>query len=101
MELSKEYWKAKQQNGTPRIKWKVLKKCHTYNQKKRHCILCLNGKYEIACSKGDKLLNKKTEFLGTCRHRNKNKLEKLRLKRQTSYINLITSLKIPYTNLIL
>ena len=24
-ELSKEYWKVKQQNGTPRIKWKVLK----------------------------------------------------------------------------
>ena len=34
-ELSKEYWKVKQQNGTPRIKWKVLKKCHAYNQKKR------------------------------------------------------------------
>ena len=25
MELSKEYWKVKQRNGTPRIKWKVLK----------------------------------------------------------------------------
>ena len=32
MELSKEYWKVKQQNGTPRIKWTVLKKCHAYNQ---------------------------------------------------------------------
>ena len=27
-ELSKEYWKVKQQNGIPRIKWKVLQKCH-------------------------------------------------------------------------
>ena len=34
MELSKEYWKVKQQNGIPRIKWKVLKKCHACNQNK-------------------------------------------------------------------
>ena len=27
-ELSKEYWKVKQQNGISRIKWKVLRKCH-------------------------------------------------------------------------
>ena len=36
MELSKEYWQVKQQNGIRRIKWKVLKKCHAYNQKKIH-----------------------------------------------------------------
>ena len=35
MELSKEYWKVKQQNRIPRMKWRVLRKCHTYNQKKR------------------------------------------------------------------
>ena len=75
MELSKEYWKAKQQNGTPRIKWKVLKKCHTYNQKKRQCTLCLNKKYEIACYKGENFLNKITEIFGTCRHRNKYKIK--------------------------
>ena len=57
--------RGKQQNRTPRIKWKVLKKFHAYNQKKRQCILCLNEKYEIACYKGDNLLNKRTEILGT------------------------------------
>ena len=35
MESLKEYWKVKQQNGIPRIKWKVLRKSHAYNQKKR------------------------------------------------------------------
>ena len=30
-ELSKEYWKVKQQSGMPMIKWKVLRKCHAYN----------------------------------------------------------------------
>ena len=72
-ELSKKYWKVKQQNGTPRIRWKVLKKCQAYNQKKKQCILCLNEKYKI--DKGDNLLNKRTEILGTCRHRNKYKLK--------------------------
>ena len=74
-QLSKEYCKAKQQNGIPRMKWKILRKCHPYNQKKRQCILCLNEKYEIACYKGDNLLNKRTDILGTCRHRNKYKLK--------------------------
>ena len=27
-QLSREYLKVKQENGIPRIKWKVLKKCH-------------------------------------------------------------------------
>ena len=35
MELSKEYWKIKQQNRIPRIKWKVLRKFHAYDQKKK------------------------------------------------------------------
>ena len=34
-ELSKGYWKVKQQNGIPIIKWKVLRKCRAYNQKKK------------------------------------------------------------------
>ena len=33
-QLSREYLKVKQQNGIPRIKWKVLKKCYAYNKKK-------------------------------------------------------------------
>ena len=74
-ELFKEYWKVKQQNGIPRIKWRVLRKCHAYNQNKRQCILCLNEKYEIAYCKEDNLLNKRTEILGTYRHRNKYKLK--------------------------
>ena len=54
---------------------KALRKCHAYNQKKRQCILCLNEKYEIACYKGDNLLNKRTEIFGTYRYRNKYKLK--------------------------
>ena len=74
-ELSKEYWKVKQQKGIPRIKWKVLRECYVCNRIKRQSILCLNEKYEIACYKGGNLLNKRPEILGTCRHRNKYKLK--------------------------
>ena len=35
-ELSKEYWKVKQQNGIPRIKWKVLRKCQVAKSAPRH-----------------------------------------------------------------
>ena len=38
-------------------------------------MLCLNEKYEIACYKGANLLYKRTEILGTCRHRNKYRLK--------------------------
>ena len=55
----------------PIIKWKVLRKYHAYNQKIRQCMLWLNEKYEIASYKGDNLLSKRTEILGTCRYRNK------------------------------
>ena len=47
----------------PIIKWKVLRKCHACNQKKRQCILSLNEKYETVNSSGDNLLNKRIEIL--------------------------------------
>ena len=46
-----------------------------YNEKKWQCTLSLNEKYEIACYNWDNLLNKRTEILGTCRHRNKYELK--------------------------
>ena len=45
------------------MKWKVLKKYQTYNQKKKQCILCRNEKYETVCYKRDNLLIKRTETL--------------------------------------
>ena len=52
-----------------------IKECQAYNQKKRQCILSLNEKYEIASYKGDNLLNKGTEILGTYRRKNKYRLK--------------------------
>ena len=54
-ELSKKYCNIKQENGVPIIIWKVLEKCHTLNQKKTQCILCLNKKKQIGSSTWDNL----------------------------------------------
>ena len=47
----------------PMIKWKVLRKRHAHNQKKRQCISYLNKKYEIANFKRENSLNKRTDIL--------------------------------------
>ena len=49
------------QNGIPMIKWKVLRKRHAHNQKKRQCISYLNKKYIIDNFKRENLLNKRTD----------------------------------------
>ena len=55
--LSKEFWEIKKSNGTPRITWKIIRICRSYNLNSKHCFLCLNDKYKIATYKGDNLLN--------------------------------------------
>ena len=58
----------------PKITWKIIRLCSSYNLNSKHCLLCLNEKYEIATYKGDNLLNKRTEIINTCRHKSKCKL---------------------------
>ena len=63
----------KKRNGTPKITWKFIRICHSYNPISKRCLLCLNEKHEIVKYKGDNLLNKITEIINTCRHRSKYK----------------------------
>ena len=64
-ELSKEFWEIKKRNGTPKITWKIIRICPSYNPNSKRCLLCLNEKYEIATYKGNNLLNKRTEIINT------------------------------------
>ena len=73
-ELSKEFWNFKKRSGTPKIAWKVIGICRSYNPNSKPYLLCLNEKYEIATYKGKNLLKKRTEIINTCRHRSKYKL---------------------------
>ena len=70
-ELSKELWQIKMKNYTPKITWRIIRKCPPYNYNSRKCYLCLNEKLEIALYEGENLLNKKTELISKCCHQNK------------------------------
>ena len=43
----------------------------SYNQSSKRCLLCLNEKLTIALLKDDYILNKRSEIISKCRHRNK------------------------------
>ena len=70
-ELSKEYWTVKRNHFTPKVTWRIIRKCAPFNTTKRKCYLCLNEKLEIALYKGDNLLNKRSELINKCRYQNK------------------------------
>ena len=70
-ELSKEYWKIKDKKFVPNVTWKIIRKCLPFNPNIKKCHLCLSEKLEIALYEGDNLLNKKTELISKCRHKNK------------------------------
>ena len=40
-ELSKEYWTIKRKHFTPKVKWRMIRKCAPFNTTKRKCYLCL------------------------------------------------------------
>ena len=50
-ELSKDFWEIKKWSGTPKMTWKIIRICHSYNPDSKRCLLCLNEKYEIASTK--------------------------------------------------
>ena len=70
-ELSKEYWTIKRKYFTPKVTWRIIRKCAPFNTSKRKCYLCLNEKLEIASNKGDNLLNNRSELISKFRHQNK------------------------------
>ena len=43
----------------------------SYNQTSKRCLLYLNEKLEIALHKDHNILNKRSEVISKCRHRNK------------------------------
>jgi hypothetical protein len=70
-ELSKQVWKLKDENLNPVVRWKILRQCKAYDPSTKSCKLCLNEKYEILSYKDANLLNKRSEMISKCRHRNR------------------------------
>ena len=70
-ELSHEFWNIKNSNNNPTITWQIFGKHKSYDLSTKRCMLCLNEKLAIALHKGDNLLNKRSEIVSKCRHKNK------------------------------
>ena len=54
-ELVKKFWETKKRNRTPKIIWKIIRICRSYNPNSKRCLLCLNEKQEIITYKGNNL----------------------------------------------
>ena len=70
-ELSSEYWNIISANKTSNVPWEILGTHKSYNQSSKRCLLCLNEKLAIALHRDDNMLNKRSEVISKCRHRNK------------------------------
>ena len=70
-ELSNEYWNITSANKTSNVSWEILGTQKSYNQSSKRCLLCLNEKLAIALHKDDNMLNKRSEIISKCKHRNK------------------------------
>ena len=75
--LSIKYWTLKQKQQGLKLKWKNKGQYKAYNPHLKRCNLCLNEKLVIIDNPDKNLLNKKSEIISQCHHRNKFKLVNL------------------------
>ncbi len=73
-ELSKEVWRIKRQNKEFSIRWRLIKQYPDYNPITKRCTLCLKEKLAILENEGPDQLNRRSEIIGTCRHKKKHML---------------------------
>ena len=77
-ELPKHLWNLKDHGFDNNLTWKIHKKASPYQGGSKSCNLCLSKKVSIICADPDTLLNKGTELISKCRHRNKFLLAKVK-----------------------
>ena len=70
-ELSKRVWEHKNKGHDYQIQWSVIKEAAPYRCGARICSLCLAEKLQIIKAKPEGLLNKRSELISKCRHKNK------------------------------
>ena len=86
-ELSKFYWSSVNRGFNPTVKWSIKKKSTPYQIGRRRCNLCLDEKFIILTTERDEnLLNKRSEIISKCRHKNKFKLKNM-ASLVTFYVN--------------
>ena len=72
-ELSNKFWKIKDNKHNANITWEILGRGRhqAYNTNSKRCSLCLNEKLKIVLHRDNNMLNRRTEILNKCRHKNK------------------------------
>ena len=70
-ELSNEFWKIKENKRSTNITWEMLGRHQAYNTSSKRCSLYLNENLKIALHRDNNMLNRQTEILSKCRHKNK------------------------------
>ena len=70
-ELSNEFWRIKDNKHSANITWDILGRHQAYNTSSKRCSLCLNEKLKIVLHRDNNMLNRRTEILNKCRHKNK------------------------------
>ena len=70
-ELSKYIWTLKQKNLPYNIEWKIMGKARAYDNRTKRCNLCTLEKFFIIYNNKMATLNKRSELISTCRHKNK------------------------------
>ena len=75
--LSIEYWTLKQKQQAPTLTLEIKGQYKAYNPTLKKCNLCLNEKLAIIDDPDKNVLNKRSEVISQCRHRDKFKLVNL------------------------
>lgn len=70
-ELSKHVWDLKDQGRDYSITWKVICSATSYTNMTKKCNLCIAEKYYIICKPELASLNKRTELVRKCLHKQK------------------------------
>ena len=73
-ELSKFIWSLKTKGEAYNLKWSIIQRAAPYNPATKRCNLCLAEKYHIMTAPKDYTLNKRSELVSKCRHKDKFKL---------------------------
>ena len=76
-ELSRLVWQFKDKGRIPVVKWSIVCNAKPYSSGAMHCQLRLAEKLIILWADPDTTLNKRSELVAKCRHRNKYKLIKI------------------------
>ena len=69
-ELSKHIWLLKRNGTEVNLKWSIAAYASPYRCDTSRCELCLTEKYIIARANQNNFLNKRTELISKCWHRN-------------------------------